>query len=58
MIDRIVAQLRAWRLDALVVAGAALVADGAWHVPAPWGDVLGPVVLGAGLIAAVRFGKA
>lgn len=55
---RLLIQLGAWRFDALVVAGAALVADGAWHVPAPWGDVLGPVVLGAGLIAAVRFGRA
>lgn len=43
-------------LDALTIAGLALVSYGAWHAPAPWGDVAGPIILGLGLIATVRLG--
>lgn len=43
-------------LDVLALAGLGLVSYGAWQVPGGWGAVLGPVILGLGLLAAVRFG--
>lgn len=47
------ALVRAWGLDAVVVAGIALVGYGAGEFQAG----LAPIVWGAGLIAAVRLGK-
>ena len=49
--------LRASSLDLLAIAGLVLVAFGASQLPAPWGAVFGPVVLGAGILAVVRFGS-
>jgi hypothetical protein len=43
--------------DALAIAGLGLVAFGLAQAPAPWGMILGPIALGLGLIAAVRFGS-
>jgi len=43
--------------DALVIAGLATIAYGAWQVPGGWGAVLGPIALGLGLMATVRFGS-
>lgn len=43
--------------DLLSVAGIATLAYGAAQAPSPWGVVLGPVVLGLGLLAAVRYGS-
>lgn len=43
--------------DLLSIAGIASLAYGAAQAPSPWGAVLGPLVLGAGLLAAVRWGS-
>lgn len=43
-------------LDVAVVAGVICIAHGFSQVPAPWGSVLAPIVLGLGLIGTVRFG--
>lgn len=48
--------INAVALDALALGGLACVAYGASQVPGGWGAVLGPVVLGLGLLAAVRYG--
>lgn len=42
--------------DLLSIAGIAALAYGAAQTPAPWGAVLGPLVLGVGFLAAVRYG--
>lgn len=54
---RLRAALGRYALDVLAIAGWILVAAGAARVPGGWGDVLGPVVLGLGLLATVRFGS-
>lgn len=52
-----VAVARGSALDVMAIAGLLLVAFGAAQLPAPWGAVFGPVVLGTGLLATVRFGS-
>lgn len=42
--------------DLLSIAGVATLAYGAAQTPSPWGAVLGPLVLGIGFLAAVRYG--
>lgn len=54
--SRLRALLAKYVLDAVVVAGYGLIAYGAGQIPEPWGAVLGPVVLGLGLVATVRLG--
>lgn len=53
---RFAALLRAYALDGLALAGLVFLSYGAWQVPGGWGNVVGPVVLGLGLLATVRFG--
>lgn len=43
-------------LDVVALAGLVLVAYGFAQMPAPWGPILAPIVLGLGLLAAVRLG--
>lgn len=45
-----------WGLDALALAGLGLLSHGAWQIPGGWGEVAGPIVLGLGLLATVRYG--
>jgi hypothetical protein len=53
---RLRALVAMYALDTLAVAAWGLVSFGAAQVPGGWGAVLGPVVLGLGLLATVRFG--
>jgi len=56
IIRRALSAARNNALDGLAVAGLALIAFGLGQAPEPWGGVLGPVALGIGLVAAVRYG--
>jgi hypothetical protein len=53
---RLLRAIAAYVPDALALAGLGLIAYGASRIPEPWGPVLAPIVLGLGLLAAVRYG--
>jgi len=57
MLNRLRTLATEYALDLLTIAGLALVAYGAWHMPGGWGEVAGPAILGLGLIATVRLGS-
>lgn len=55
-LHRAAAYARRTTPDVLVLVGIALLAYGFGQAPAPLGGMLGPIVLGLALVAAVRFG--